>query len=188
MANIKELEVKIKAQGHLKYVVAPNFFHHLYIRPYAEKFPNTQLYYAPRLKPKIKDRISLYHDVLPLSTVNMPWESVLATSELPGMPTLNEFQFFHRQDRVLITTDTFFNFQNDDQLGLKAKLVGKLLGVKFGKPARSLLMKIATKDKSALKTYLYSLKELKPQIIICAHGEIVSEHTIDVLDNLISSI
>ena len=183
-----ELEVKIKAQGHLKYIVAPNFFHHLFVGDYADRFPNADLFYSQSLDSKLKDQMALFQSAKPLAEVKMPWQSEVLTRLLPGMPKLAEYQFFHKKDRVIISHDLYFNVSSHRDLTFRAKVTAGLLGLKSGQPVRSRLLKLLTKDKSALKAYLQSIKDLKPKAMVCAHGEITTTRLDEHLDRLISLV
>jgi hypothetical protein len=147
-------------------LVAPNLYHHLYIKKAAEDLNVSTVFLAPGLEKKRRDiewpvildsKTWIYQDELPMLTVS-------------GMPMLNECVFCHKQTRTLIVTDLFFNLTGM-QDGVKS-LPYKLLGT-FNKPAVSRLLHVITRDKKALKKSLEEILKWDFDRLVMAHGSII---------------
>ena len=124
-----DLRKDLDALGPVRCVVAPNKFHHLFIGPYRDAYPDARFYAAPGLREKRSD--------LPfeaeLSNVAPPeWNGEIDQLILNGMPRFNEVAFLHRASRTLILTDFAFNIFEVE--GLFSQLIFRLMGVyqRFG--------------------------------------------------------
>ncbi|NRA64815.1 MAG: DUF4336 domain-containing protein [Pseudobacteriovorax sp.] len=182
------LEARIREFGQLKYVIAPNKFHHLYISRYPKAFPDVTLYYASGLWSKVATRAPQYKYHHKLAEKGMPWDKEVTTTYVQDAPMLDEFTFFLERDKVLVTTDLFFNFPANLNLTLTSRLLAKLMGIVPGAVSRSMLMKIATKNKEALKGIFLDSKEKGVKSVICAHGNITTENADEFIDRVIALI
>lgn len=147
-------------------LVAPNKFHHLYIKKAALELGGGTIFVAPGLEKKrpdiewpvlLSDKTWIYQDELPML-------------QLQGMPSLNECVFFHKETRTLIVTDLLFNLSGLPE-GLKS-LPFKLLGT-HNRPAISKLILLATKNRKALKQSVQELLEWDFDRLVMAHGSII---------------
>jgi len=147
-------------------LVAPNKFHHLYIKKAAENLSVSTIFIAPGLEKKrpdiewpviLSDKTWIYQDELPMLV-------------LQGMPSINECVFFHKETKTLIVTDFIFNlFDLPDKL---SSLPFKILGT-FNRPAISRLILLATKNKKALRTSVSEILKWDFDRLVMAHGKIV---------------
>ena len=162
-----ELMNDLAAIGPVRWVVAPNRSHHLFLLPFLAAHPSAKGYIAPGLEAKRPDLKHLEH--LPASA---PWSSELTAFVIQGLPILNETVWFHPSTGTLIVTDLLFSFSTQNQ-GL-AKIVARLLGV-YGSVAMSRTMKLFVRDKAALRKSVAPLLALPVTRIVMAHDQVISD-------------
>lgn len=158
---------QIQALGTVRWVVAPNRFHHLYAGPFASHFEQASLLAPPGL---VKKRSDLAFDgQLP---VDRPaeWEGRVDCVRVEGMPQIDEVVLFHRPTRTLITCDLAFCF--DETAPFLTRTAFRVMGG-YGQLAPSLLEKILTRDRSLARASLRRVLSLDFERVIVSHGRIV---------------
>lgn len=125
------LRRELDALGEVKYVAAPNKFHHLYVGDYVSAYPEAKFYAAPGLREKRKD---IRFDGVLSDTPEPEWEGEIAQVLFRGMPAVNEFVFLHHRSGTVIFSDLIFNYSNDLSAG--QKIFARLVGA-YKKPAVS---------------------------------------------------
>jgi len=111
--SVKDELIKI---GSVKYIVAPNKFHHLNIKQCASTFPEARVYGAPGLSTKRKD---INFDGELGEDIPEQWMGEVDCLLFEGAPIQNEVVFFHQKSKTIIFTDLIFNFENQDSIGVK---------------------------------------------------------------------
>ena len=105
----EDIIADIKQLGTVRYVVAPNQFHYLFITDFLTHFPDATLIAAPTLSRK-HPKLPITHTLDP--NVSFSWQSELPFVLINGMPKVTESVFFHRASQTLIVTDLFFNIHD----------------------------------------------------------------------------
>jgi Domain of unknown function (DUF4336) len=170
----RETIEQIDLLGEVKYIIAPNLYHHLFIQDFRSIYPQAQLWATASL---VKKRPDLTIDVPMVERQNTIFDEIdylfvdgFQTLFLTGYTPLDEYVFCHRASRTLILTDTAFYF--DDRFVPLTQLVSKLMGgYKLLRP--SPLEKIATKDKQSVKNAIDRVLKWDFDRVIVAHGSIV---------------
>lgn len=160
--------------GQISYIIAPNLYHHLFITPFQERYPNAELWATAGLKQKRPDLTIA--QVLGNATGYLP--DGIATLPVLGFNTLavrgptplEEWVFFHPATRTLILTDLAFHF--DTQSSRTAQILTQLLGG-YQQLRPSPLEKIATRDKAAVRESIRQILKWDFDRVIVAHGSIV---------------
>jgi hypothetical protein len=162
-ADQRELE----ALGAVRYIVAPNLFHHLHAQAAKERFPQAKLLGAPGL-PQKRNRLDF--DGVLGSAPESGYAADLDQLLVAGMPRLNEVVFLHRASRTLIVTDFLFNVPNaaGPWMWLYFNLAAKL-----GEPCQTLIFKMVVKDKAAYRATLQTLRGWDFDRIVLSHGQMV---------------
>lgn len=154
--------------GTVRYVVAPNRFHHLYVKHYFTAYPNAEIFAAPSLQEKRPDLS--FNGVL-TDEKTYGWHDELKHVGFGGMPILNEVVFFHMPSHTLILTDLICNVRGD--LPILTKIFTWLDGVykNFGIPRveRYLLIR----DREQAKESINKILSLDFDRVIMAHGHII---------------
>lgn len=104
-----ELKEEVSKIGEVKYIVCPNLFHHLFAKEWLDNFPDAKLIASKQLSKKRPDlKIDFFlEDNLPEQITND-----FMTMSISSM--LYETVFFHKNDKVLITSDILENFKGSD--------------------------------------------------------------------------
>ncbi|PSB52447.1 DUF4336 domain-containing protein, partial [Chamaesiphon polymorphus] len=160
--------------GEVKYIIAPNLYHHLFVRDFQAIYPKAQLWATATLTNKRPD---LAIDMPITDKQNNLFDEIdyllfegYQTLFLTGYTPLDEYVFCHRASRTLILTDAAFYF--DDRFVPLTQLVAKLTGgYKLLRP--SPLEKLATRDKQAVKKAVDLVLAWDFDRVIMAHGSIV---------------
>jgi len=96
------LEAALRALGPVRWVVAPNRLHHLFLLDFARAFPEAALYASPQLPPRRPD--VRFAGVLG-DTPEPAWAEELDQARVTGQSWLDEVAFFDRAARTLVLTD-----------------------------------------------------------------------------------
>jgi len=166
----KELGEWLAGLGEVKYVAAPNRFHHIHVGEYARAYPDAVFLAAPGLPEKRRDVLfsGLFGENAPPD-----WEGVIEHFVFGGMPMLNEAVFFHKPSRTLILTDLLFNFTEDLTLG--QKVFAALEGVR-GRPSLSVLARyLIIKDGVKVRESADRVLEWDFDRVLLAHKDIIEK-------------
>lgn len=158
---------ELDGMGTVKAVIAPNRFHHLYVRDFVEQFPNVPTFAAPGLsekRPDVRFRAVLSDEPDPI------WAGHIDQVVFRAMPLINEVVFCHRATRTLLLTDLAFNIHNT--ASRLTRLVLQLDGV-FAKFGVGHLEKRFIRDRSVARRCIDHIATWDFDRIILAHGKIV---------------
>jgi len=161
----ESLAQSLDALGPVRQVVAPNSFHHLFVTPCLQRYPQAALWVAPGLPAKRSD-------LKPAGVLGMdqpPWAGELDTLVIDGAPKLREVVFFHRASRSVLVTDLLFNMT--DPATFTTGLVLRLMGT-YRRLAVSRAWRLYTKDRRAQQPTLQALLAWPFERIIPAHGTV----------------
>ncbi|MBS1970575.1 MAG: DUF4336 domain-containing protein [Bdellovibrionales bacterium] len=154
--------------GMVKYIVAPNGMHHLYVNKFAANFPEAEIWGPADLHAKRND--IQFSGVLDTQEV-MPWDHYVEMHSLKARaPMFEEFLFFHPKTKTLIVTDMMFNFHHFDNWLMK--LIAKINGG-YNRLAMTRIGKMYFNNKESLKSAVRQILDWKPDNLIVAHGDII---------------
>jgi hypothetical protein len=105
IAATDELIATIASFGPVKHIVAPNKFHHLFVRQWIEAFPYATAWAGPQLA----ERVQIRFDQDLGDTAEPCWAADLDQLIFAGSRVLPDMVFLHRRSRTLIVTDIFQN-------------------------------------------------------------------------------
>ena len=157
----------LSALGEVRYLIAPNLLHHLYLADACRRFPEARVLAPAGLGAKRPDLV-IHHSLdagLPADLA----ESVELV-RIEGAPMPDEFVFYHRQTRSLVVTDLLFNVVRPR--GLMANLVLRVVGC-HGRLAQSRSWRFFIKERAAASQSIERVLSLPFETLILAHGEIV---------------
>ncbi|MGB7412844.1 MAG: DUF4336 domain-containing protein [Thermosynechococcaceae cyanobacterium] len=161
--------------GPVRYVIAPNLYHHLYIAEFQRRCPEAELLVVPDLAAKRSDlKIDACLDKaghLQDQVSYLPFRG-FRILDFSGPKLLNEVVFFHPSSQTLILTDTAFHF--DATFSQATQLAARIMGA-YRKLQPSWLEKVATRDRQAVKQAIEQVLTWDFERVIMAHGTIV-EH------------
>lgn len=169
VAFTPERRTAVAALGPVRFLVAPNLFHHLHLPDWAAAFPDARVVAPKGLRAKRPAlRIDLELEDLP----DPAWAPVLDQMHVRGMPQLNEFLFFHRPSRTAIVTDLAFHYAHAEGWKLRAYLW--LDGV-LGRFAAPRFLRLFTQDPEAVRASLQRALKWDVERVVVCHGQVL-EH------------
>lgn len=161
------LRRRLDALGTVRYVVAPNRFHHLHVADYARAYPSAKRYAAPGL-PEKRPGVH-FHEVL--DDVPPPeWGGVLDVVVFRAIPATQEVIFFHKPSRTLILTDLAFNLREDRPPLTRA--VFTLLGGQ-GRLQPTRLTRWLIRERRAARRLVDRILAWNFHRVIVSHGDVV---------------
>lgn len=158
----------LSSLGEVKYVIAPNKFHHIHIGDYVRAYPGAEFLAAPGLPEKRRG--------IPFTGTlggNEPagWDGVIEHIVFGGMPSTNETVFLHRTSGTLILTDLLFNFAGGLTWGQK---LFTLLEDARGRPSVSLLLRhFLVKDRTAVRESADRVLGWEFDRVLLAHKDMI---------------
>lgn len=153
--------------GEVRYLVAPNLMHDLFISEWRKAYPDVLLF-APSGLAKLTPDIRM--DEQGMSALSPSWQFPLTCHGVSGMPRLNETVFLHRPSGTLILTDLAFNI--GEAIPFWSRTFFRAYGAynRFG-PTR--LIKHLIRDKPAFRRSVATILQWEFDRIILSHGNIV---------------
>lgn len=158
---------EVRSLGTVRFLVAPNLQHHLYVGEWKKHFPDARLY-VPRALPAKRPDLA---DAAVLGEVPGPGEPELQHVEIGGCERyLGENVFVHGASGTLLVADLVHNLPPSPHLW--TKIYGMLMGFD-GKVALSRAVRLAFRDRAATIRSLDRLLELPWSRIVPAHGDVI---------------
>ena len=169
-----EIEQQLDNLGTVKYLVAPNLFHYLYISHCQNIYPQALVLAPPGLKEKQPnlniDLIFTQDDIqfdLQLEYTLFAGFQALIISQIKAV---NEIVFYHPSTKTLIITDSAFNF--DRSFPFITRFAARVIG-SYQQLKPSWLEKIAVKNKQKVGRSIERILKWDFERVIMGHGKIV---------------
>lgn len=163
----------VRALGTVRWIVAPNMLHHLFVALWHEAFPEAELWCAPELKERRAD---------------LPWTGVLHTADdapwsrdavdlvvVPGHALLTEVVLFHRPTRTLAVADLIQDLGHDPEHLTSNQRLFLELGMAMQRPSPPVDYKLDVSDPAALRAAVSQVLRWDLGTIVLAHGPMVRE-------------
>lgn len=164
----QETRNQLDSFGKVKFVIAPNRLHHLYIGDYVTAYPDALIYAAPGLPKKRQDL--KFYEVLS-DDVPSSWVGEIDQLVFQGLPFLNEVVFFHRQSRTLLLTDLAFNIREDSPLLTRG--LARLGGV-YKKVGLPLDLNFLIQNRQAARRSIERILSWDFEQITICHGHLIT--------------
>lgn len=172
-----DLKQALDNLGTVKYIIAPNLFHHLYLEHSQQLYPQAKIIAPPGIEakqPNLEIALTFEQDVIDFhgELEYIPFQGFQAFIP-PKIVKVNEIVFFHPDSKTLIITDSAFNF--GDNFPFITQLASRIIGSNQSlKP--SLLEKIAIRDKEITRKAINKILAWDFKRVIMAHGNIVEKN------------
>jgi len=162
------LAEQIEEIGPVRFIVAPNAYHHLFVAENAKAWQSAEIHLAPGLaaKQQLSFTAELGDEPPPA------WSADLDQCLVAGAPRLNEVAFLHRPSRTLILTDLAFNVARP--ASLRTRLFFRLTGV-HGGFSTSRLMRLLVRDRAAARSSAERVLGWEFDRIIVSHGDVLED-------------
>jgi hypothetical protein len=165
-----EQVASLQSAGSVRWILAPNDYHHMYVAKAARRFPEAQVWGSPRAVSKHSD-VS-WTGVLTESRPDLP-ESVVPLN-VEGMSVVNETVLWMPDSRALLTTDLVLNVHAADR---KPWLTKAVLGffLDYGdRPTQGKEYRwFFVRDRDAYRESMHDLVSRDVELLSMAHGELV---------------
>jgi hypothetical protein len=155
----------IAALGEVHAIVAPNLFHHMFLRDCIAAFPSARVLIPEGLEAKvgpIPDAEVMGPDV------ELPGE--VAHYNLDQHRHLKETLLFHRPSRTLVTADLLYNYQREQHFAERTFF--RLIGC-YGAPKVAFYHHISIRDPDAVREMVRWVEAMEPLRIVMSHGRII---------------
>lgn len=161
------LRRELEALGNVRFIIAPNKVHHLFVGDCSAAFPNAMVFGAPGLTEKRPDLVQMHElSITPVAQ----WHDELDQILFEGVPLANETVWFHRATRTLIVTDLVQLIQGD--LHWTANLYARLTNV-HQELSVSRMVRACVKDKAAARRSALRILEWPTDRIVLGHNTII---------------
>lgn len=157
---------RIRQMGHVSAIIAPNLYHHMFLRPCIAAFPEARILVPEGLQAKIGDVpgakvMTKGHDL----TISREIDHHIFTGH-----KLRETILLHRPTGTLITADLLYNFQRENFPA--EKFFFGLIG-SYGHPSVTFYHRFAVEDKASVMALMETVKGWRARRIMMSHGRII---------------
>lgn len=163
-----EIISEIGKIGNVRYVVAPNKWHHLFLKDFKEKFPEAKYYCSPGLEDKRSD---FTFDGVLSDNETYPWTETIQQAFIQGAKLFNEFVFYHKPSKTLIVTDLGIHICENSPF--VTRIIFKLMGMLNRYGWSKLEKKFFISDSEQFHRSISKVLEWDFDKITLAHGEII---------------
>ena len=160
---------EIDALGSVRWILAPNCFHHLYLGDAMQRWPSAQVF-APEGLAKKREKDLDLSGASPYSALPAAFDGVIEACRIDGCPSMNEWMLLHRPSRTLIVGDLIFNIHAVKRWS--ASLVFRMVGA-WKRPAQSRMWRFFVKDRAAAAASLAAIMAWDFDRIVLAHGDTI---------------
>ena len=158
--------------GPIVAIVAPSWWHDLFLREYLNAYPDARFYGAPTL---LRWNRSLpFAEVLGDSEPSL-WKGEINQVHVQGIGLfLDEIVFYHRPSRSLIVADLLFNLSDNDAWitrTMGSLVIGPFPGCRFAR-----LYRPTVTDRRRMRTAVERILDWDFDQIIVGHGAVVESN------------
>lgn len=111
---------EVEAIGPVRHIVSPNKIHHLFLKEWAERWPDARIYAPPGLA---KRKPELHFDAELGDEPDAAWAADIDQVIFHGSLAMEEVVFFHRKSRTAIICDLIQRHQESSMSGWKGGLM-----------------------------------------------------------------
>lgn len=169
------LREALDAKGDVRFIVAPNRFHHLYAAAFRRTWPRSELHAAPGLRERFP---KLPVDAVLSDTAPAGWAGQIDQHVVKGAPLTNEVVFLHRASRTLLLTDLAFNIGPEAPPWTRFSM--RIAGA-YGRFGPSLLERIVLRDRAAARASFQHFLAWDFDRVIVTHGKVLESGGRDAL-------
>ncbi len=157
---------EIAALGTVSDVIAPNWFHDLYLAEYRRLYPKAR-FWAPGFLQRRRKRI-IDAD---LDGGVPPWFEELPYTSLRGLMTFDECIFFHGASKTLIVADLLMSYRVAPRMPWYTQFAGRLFGLDGTLKTFQLLWFLTGRNRTILRGAARWMIACDPKGLIVGHGE-----------------
>jgi Domain of unknown function (DUF4336) len=166
------LRREIARIGRVSDVVAPNWFHDLYLREYRDFYPDAAFWGPAFLQRRQRSIINCALDV----TTRPPWYAELPYVSLSGLLSFDESAFFHVATRTLIVADLLMNASVGNDAPIVTRLGYRLFGLDGRLRVFPILQWFGVSSRASLGATAQQIFAWNPERLVVGHGRPLEEH------------
>ncbi|TPM26494.1 DUF4336 domain-containing protein [Mesorhizobium sp. B2-3-4] len=165
------LRAEVNALGEVRFLIAPNSLHHVFLADWQRGYPDAKVYAPPGLREKRGD-IRFDGDLGDGPAAE--WADDLDQVAIRGNRITTEIVFFHRESKTGLFTDLIQHFPRGWFKGWRA-LVARLDLMVAAEPSVPRKFRAAFTDRSAARAAMELVLAWPAEKVLMAHGEPVTE-------------
>jgi Domain of unknown function (DUF4336) len=158
---------EIVSIGKVAHIVAPNWFHDLYLADYRGLFPEATFWGPATLRRQLGSAII---DCELNEAARPPWFAEMPHFTLSGPLTFDESIFFHTLSRTLIVADLFMNVSSGTGAPRFTRLAYRLSGIEGRLVMPPYLRWFGLAARRSLREAARRIPEWNPDRLIVGHG------------------
>ena len=171
VALSEPLRTELKALGEVRYLVAPNSLHHLFLGQWRDAYPQAKLHAAPGLAER---RLDLVIDAELGGAPPPEWSADLDQVLMAGNKITTEAVFFHHASGTALFTDLLQQFPPGWFRGWRA-LIARLDLMTAPEPTTHRKFRVAFTDRRAARAALARILDWPSIKVVMAHGQPVEQ-------------
>ena len=184
IALTPELEGAVESIGPVRHIVSPNKIHHLFLKEWAEKWPDARVHAPPGLARRRRD---LRFDTELGDEADSAWATDIDQTIFHGSIAMAEGVFFHRPSRTAILCDLVQRHDPERMKGLKGMVMrlDGLVGEGGSTPRewRASFLRRGSTRKARERVLAWD-----PERLVIAHGACAKENAREILDRALAWI
>lgn len=159
--------------GSVVHIVAPNWFHDLYLREYRSLYRNATFWGPPIMR---RRPISAVIDCVLEKETRTPWSREMPNFVIPGLLPFDESIFFHRPSRTLIVADLLVNVSAAAGAPSFTRFAYRVSGIE-GRPTMFPYMRwFGITARRSLRSAAQQILEWNPERLIVGHGSPIASN------------
>ena len=166
-----DLRRAIAKLGRVTDVIAPNWFHDLYLDEYRRSYPDATFWGPAFLKRQRKTLIDRVLD----ADARPKWFAEMPHITVPGLLTFDESIFYHVPSRTLVVADLLMNAHITDDAPPFTKFGYRLFGLDGSLKVFPLLIWLGQSRRPAIRAAVQQIFEWSPERLIVGHGTPIRE-------------
>ncbi len=177
IALTPELEHAIGSIGPVRHIVSPNKIHHLFLKEWAERWPDARLHAPPGLA---RRKPELHFDAKLGDEANPAWAADIDQTIFRGSIAMEEVAFFHRPSHTAILCDLVQRHDPAQMKGLKGMLMrlDGLVGERGSAPREWRASFVRRRPARAARARALAWE---PERLVIAHGACAQENATQIL-------
>ena len=176
------LQATVDALGPVRYLVAPNKLHHLFLGDWKTAYPWARMYAPPGLTRRRRD---LAFDEKLTNEPPAVWSAEIDQTFVHGSFALTEAAFFHRASKTVLITDLIQCFPPDWFKGWR-RWVAKRTGIVGPKPGTPIDFRTSFTNRRVLRQSIERILGWQPEHLIVAHGPLIEEDAVGYIRQALS--
>jgi hypothetical protein len=166
----EELLNDIAGLGDVSHVVAPNWFHDLYLSEYRKLYADATFWGPEFLRRRSKGVVDQALD----GATRPPWFDQMPYVALRGLLTFDECVFFHVRSRTLIVADLLMNVFVTNETPPLTRLVARLFHLDGTLRIFPLVKWLFPSERSILRAGIRQMLDWNPAGLVVGHGRPVT--------------